>query len=471
MLAVTMAVTMIVALVTQDQVPLRAAPRDSAPRQVELTRGDWLEVRGERLGFVQVWDHRHERAGYVRRDRVRTYPLDEASAPALHAVVEFVQGTPGQESLGIGAAALFLRAAAPTTVGTDTWDAIGTMADRLAARASARRAQAGDALAAHLAVAESYGIHMVTVETEAEMRLCYDGEAFRRVLALGGKPDERARAALALTSPGCVSPGLGPVETQAVDEGRRSVVASVDAARLPAWIGARLRLRRAEIEAALAYAFSRRGEATRAKEAAGEALGQLALVARIDLADDDLPSYDRAALRVAAARWAAEPAGAPTGTLRLEARPGGPGETCLRIVDTASPRTAPAERCTYGLVWTASVRVSPRGRVLSVAVQPLSGWVELWFFRRVDAGWVVDTLLPAAAEPDLGYVELAGWSPDGERVLLSREAWVGGALRRSFEVLRVSTLTVELQARSLDHFATFKKWHSPDWKGHTLALR
>jgi hypothetical protein len=41
---------LLVALVVQDQTPLRAAAHENAPRQTNLTAGDWLEVRGERQG-------------------------------------------------------------------------------------------------------------------------------------------------------------------------------------------------------------------------------------------------------------------------------------------------------------------------------------------------------------------------------------------------------------------------------------
>ena len=53
-----------VAIVTQDQTALRAAPRDSAAQQAVLWQGDALEVRGRRLDYLQVYDHRRERAGF-----------------------------------------------------------------------------------------------------------------------------------------------------------------------------------------------------------------------------------------------------------------------------------------------------------------------------------------------------------------------------------------------------------------------
>ena len=44
------------------------------------------------------------------------------------------------------------------------------------------------------------------------MQVCYDGELFRRVLALpGARSEERAHAVLGLTRPDCIDPGLGPL--------------------------------------------------------------------------------------------------------------------------------------------------------------------------------------------------------------------------------------------------------------------
>ena len=51
------------AIVVQDQASLRAAPRDGAQQQASLWQGEVLEVRGERLDYLQVWDHKRERGG------------------------------------------------------------------------------------------------------------------------------------------------------------------------------------------------------------------------------------------------------------------------------------------------------------------------------------------------------------------------------------------------------------------------
>src|ERR1700744_417971 len=102
-----LALALTVALVPTDNTPLPADARETAARQTQLYAGDWLEVRGERQGWLAVYDHRHERPGYVRPAQVRSYAVAEASARDLAAVIDFVRDTPGQEALGMGYAALF----------------------------------------------------------------------------------------------------------------------------------------------------------------------------------------------------------------------------------------------------------------------------------------------------------------------------------------------------------------------------
>src|SRR5207253_2958250 len=102
-------------------------------------------------------------------------------------------------SLGISAAALALRCDAKTPA-PDLQAAIGAMAERLARRASFR-SNPDPVVAAHRDVAESYGVKFVDVERDGRVLVCYDGAAFRQVLADPGAGfDDRARAALALTS-------------------------------------------------------------------------------------------------------------------------------------------------------------------------------------------------------------------------------------------------------------------------------
>ncbi len=423
----------LVALVVQDQAPLRASAHDNAPRQTNLTAGDWLEVRGERQGYLEVYDHRRERPGYVRPAAVRSYAVDEATAPKLGTLVEYLRDAPGQESLGIGYVALYLRAAPlpppePKCSDGARHDGRG---ERLGRRASARAVttgtsaagRAGDgSLAAQLEVAESYGVHFVSFEREGETHICYDGEAFRHVLALGGTGPERARAALGLTEPSCVDPALGPTAALASAKWRADVLDTVDAKpgpdghlSLPAFEQARLRLRRSIVASELSYFAARTGDLPLAKQAGEEAKRELQLADRATLADDDRLVYEDAALRAATVRWATEPLPAPASSLGLEIEvaAGAPGQTCVRVKKRAAPNAAPFEHCTYGVVWPSSIRVAPHESAVAMVVQPLPGWSELLLLHPsaggASADWVADTMTPARPiDPELGYVEPRG---------------------------------------------------------------
>jgi hypothetical protein len=510
----TPAVILLVALVADDPAVLRNAPRDNAPAQVTLWRGDWLEVRGESAGFLKVYDHRHERPGYVRPSQVRTYrvnvaglgpaefiaggtgdpsrvpgynQMDEAAAPELRSVVRFLREATGYESLGIGYAALALRA---SPAGADTSEllaAIGGMADRLARRASARRADSKDAtLAAHVAVAESYGVKFEVVEPDdvgGRGRVCYDGEAWNEVLASpAAAPAERARAALFLSVDPCRDPVQPPAEARLWNDRRLRALESIDfaaAAALPASLAGRVRLRHAEALAWRAFDEARQGHAEASSRGEAAAVRELALCDRGLLAADDLELYDETAVRVAASRWAMEapPKESRTRKTIVSFVARAPGETCLRLTEGTGDKAPDkasllGERCTFGVVWPSALRWAPSGDVATVAVQPLPAWTELWVLRRAaDGTWTFDTLTPATTDPDVGYVESAGFSPDGGRLLVVREVRAGGHVARRFQVLVAAGLSVEKWAGSADKLLAFKRWSAPSWRSATLALR
>lgn len=89
-----------VAIVTRDQAPLRAAPRDSGASLAVLWRGEALEVRGERMDYLQVWDHARERGGFVHASQVRRAGLTPAEAPELLAVLRFLRDAPARKRWG-----------------------------------------------------------------------------------------------------------------------------------------------------------------------------------------------------------------------------------------------------------------------------------------------------------------------------------------------------------------------------------
>jgi hypothetical protein len=493
---------LVVALVADDAAALRNAPRPDAPAQATLWRGDWLEVRGESAGFLKVYDHRHERPGYIRPQLVRVHRVAEENAHELGAVVKFLRDATGNESLGIGYAALALKAA---PAGADTsvmLASIGGMAERLAKRASARRADGRDkTLAAHLEVAQSYGVNFTVADGDTS-RTCYDGEVWRQILALpNAGAEERTHAALFLAAQGSCRPALtSPAEERERNDRRLQALGSIDfavARAVPGSLMGRVHLRRAEAFAWRAFDEGRRGNADAAARAEGTAVNELALCDRGVLAVEDLDLYQEVAVRVAASRWATEPSslmgtlgGSPSppatgsgkrslptptraqggkGGVAVSLLPRAPGETCVRV-ETAT--RVLGERCTYGVVWPGALRWAPSGTAATIAVQPLAAWTELWLMRRMgDGSWSFDALAPATTEPDVGYAESAGFSPDGNRVLVVREARVGGRMTRKFQVLAASTLAVERWAASAEKLSAFKRWSTPSWRAGTLVLR
>ena len=75
------------AIVTQDQASLRAAPRDAAAQQAALWQGDTLEIRGQRLDYFQVYDRRRERSGFVHISQVRQVSSKPQDARRTRAAV------------------------------------------------------------------------------------------------------------------------------------------------------------------------------------------------------------------------------------------------------------------------------------------------------------------------------------------------------------------------------------------------
>lgn len=454
------------AIVLADPAPLRLAPRASAQSHAMLWQGEVVEVRSERLEYLQVYDYRRERGGFVRASQVRRLMLVPGEAPELLALVRFLRDTPGAEALGIGFAAAYLQAAPAEAVsgeaGAEALDALGSFADRLARRASSRLPQSKEALAAlsaHLDVAARYGVAFINHEAEGRMYLCYDGEAFRRVLAMRSKPDARARAALALTRPECMPGDLHPQKRRELDEWRAEVLERAESDGLPGHLRNRLLMRRAAVWAGLAYQRARQGEP--AYSAASRALSELAAVRKTELAEVDLRDYSEAAMRVNASRWAAVPA--PAKPAHIVTTPGEPGETCVVLAN--------ARRCTYALVWTASVTMNREATSLALAVQPTEAWRELWVFQKTRGKWVIRVLPPADSGPDIGYAEFAGWVPGGHDMLVAREAAVAGRHTRSFELVRIATLAAKRRTNDPANLGALQRWQDPEWKRQTLSLR
>jgi hypothetical protein len=371
-----------IAIVTHDRTALRNAPRASAQVNATLWQGEAVEVRGERLDYLQVYDYRRERGGFVRASQVRRLTLKPEEAPELLSVVRFLLATPNSETLGIALATLYLQVApahGSVEEGIEVLDALGTFAERLAQRA----------FPDHLEVAARYGVHFRNVEREGRIRICYDGEAFRRVLALPSTDEQRARAALFLTRRECAPGELSPLLLMQLEGWRAEVLDKVDAKGLPPYVRNRLFMRRAGVWAGIAFYRARGfGEAgALAAPAAQRAIAELASVDRKELPEEDRRAFADARLRVNATRWAATPAPpVPPGKgPHVVVAPGKPGESCVTLVDGR-----PAlKRCTYGVVWTSSASLDREGRALTLTVQHTETYREAWIFRRGAKGWAV----------------------------------------------------------------------------------
>src|SRR5581483_4976613 len=179
------------AIVVQDDTALRPLAGSSARPLALLAQGETLEVRGERLDYLAVWDYARERGGFVRATQVRRLALTADEAPELLAVLRFLRGVPGAEPLGIAIGAAYIEAAPAERLngaeGVEALEALGAMAERMARKPSR-----------HVEVMARYGVRFVTVPANGRVRLCYDGTVHRKILALQASEEQRARALLAL---------------------------------------------------------------------------------------------------------------------------------------------------------------------------------------------------------------------------------------------------------------------------------
>jgi hypothetical protein len=472
---ITAAVAATLAIVSQDQVSLRASPRDSAPQHALLTQGDTLEIRGERADYLQVYDHRRERAGFVRTAQVRRTALAADEASSMLAVMRFVKDTPGSESLGIAYTAAYLKAAPSTAIDAEPFEILGALADRLAQRASSASKAQESLVNAQLETAAAYGVRMKSIERDGRVRLCYDGEAHRRVLALSKDNAARARAALSLTTNECIDPAMLPADRRRLDEWRSEVIESVKPTGLADYLRNRVELRRASVWSSVAFHRARQN-ATSAEtlDATKRAIDAFGAVNKTELTDADQASYTDAAIRVSAVRPAID-ATTPRATQKLSIRttPGEPGQTCVHLVNPAQQDATLIKQCTYGVVWASSANANAAGTALTLSVQTLDAWRELWVFKRDADGWRVDVLPPSSVtlSPDIGYIDFAGWVPGGTQLLVARESRSEQRYKKSFETLRMDTLTTEKSADHPNSLSTFYRWQDAAWKKNTLALR
>ena len=61
--------------------------------------------------------------------------------------------------------------------------------------------------------------------------------------------------------------------------------------------------------------------------------------------------------------------------------------------------------------------------------------------------------------------------PGGKQMLVAREANGDGKHKRSFELIRLDTLSTERQASDPSILSAFQRWQDPSWKRQTLSVR
>jgi hypothetical protein len=458
------------AIVVQDHTPLRSAAQSHATELTTLWQGDVLEVRGERAGYLQVYNYRRERGGYLRSDAVRPLELAAGAAPALLAILRFLRESRGFEALGISYGAAYIKAVPAQALTVEPLEAVALMAERLADAASGNSNTATD-IGAHLDVVAQFGIHMHSFERNGHMQVCYDGELFQQVLSMrSATAEERALAALSLTRPDCIDPALGPLARTNVDHELSADLEGIEMRDLTLLTRSRVHARRAAVWAVLAFEEARQNQSA-AAAASHRAMSELLSVRPGDLGEDRRSDYIEAAIRVNASRWASAESTVRLEGFRLSAASGDPGQTCISLHSESGGAPPVVQRCTYGIAWLASAQLVAPAQAVVLSVQPLSSWRELWIFHRRGGIWVVDVLPPGTNDPEVGYIDYAGYASPTRRLLIALEVKEQGRFRRRFQELRLDDLLLVRQADSPDQLRDFGHWQNASWRRDTVALR
>ena len=231
-------------IVIVDEAALRSAPRDSAKAHT-ASCGKAMPSRfaASSLDYLQVYDHRIERGGFLSAKHVRLLPADAPGADELLAVLRFLRDTPGQEASRhrICAAAYIRRRIAETLrgpKGAEVLDALGTFADRLARarrQAPRRRSPARRRSLAHLEVAMHYGVAVHDVRARVARSLSAMRATRSGVCSTCAPAEWRSAPARRSASPGldvragrAASHGAG-----GADEARATLLNGIDVLELP----------------------------------------------------------------------------------------------------------------------------------------------------------------------------------------------------------------------------------------------
>lgn len=476
------------AIIIQDQVPMLSAPRDDARQQDFLWSGELVEIRGAKKNYLQVYDYKRERPGYIAIDKVKTINLNEQEAPELLSALRYVSKQQGSESLTIGLAAAWLQATPAKLInseqGAEVFNLLGLKAQQLADNASKNTklsTYATSRQTAYFDVLKGYGIKFNHYEQGEKVQVCYDGEAFRRVLAMPATDEQKADAALALTRTECIDPALSVTDKGIVNQWQADILDKVDDSKLPSWQANQIKLRRASIWANVAYRRARLNNPPKegsASVAAEYAITSLASVNKEELADNNLVDYNNAIMQVNASRWALLPKNqsllAETGNqVYIKVIPKETGESCVTLLDAKHTDDKPlAQRCTFSQVWLSSASRNRENTALAIAVQPTPNWRELWVFYKKDNSWQINILPPTSANPELGYAEFAGWVPGGKQILVAQEARAEGKyVPPRYSIMNIDSLNVERQHYNSSELGAFKRWQDPVWKQQSVSIR
>jgi hypothetical protein len=442
------------ALVVPEQLQLRAAPRDAAPALAPLIRGEALEVRGRQGDWLRVWDHGRERGGFVRSGALLAVETDPA---ALLVQLRLARQQVGAEGLGLGLAAALIERADVDWLrgpqGAELLEHLIALQERLAIRAnSALAGQAGALLQTQVAARYGHPLRQLT-RADGSHWLCPALEPATLLRGLpGASAAQQVRAALQLSAGDCAVGSL---------EERLLRLQDIDLKALPSPLRKTLLLRRAGLQASLAYA--RRADESAARASAQAALADWLRLNPAEFDDDDQALLREAAIRLAPMRWLVQEAGSlQRGKLELQRVAGQPGQSCLRI--------AAQTHCSHGQPLWSSLRATPDGQALLLAVQALDGWTELW---RLGADGSLQVLPPAAAMPGGAAIGVAEWAGmDRGLVLIAREAVVDGKPLRRFEVLPANSLHAQplRWAGEPMLLAAYQRGAAAEWKaGSPLA--
>ena len=478
------------AIVLRDQTALRAAPRDSAPQQARAVAGRGARgarraprlppglgprARARRLRPRQPGAPQPRSARPMRR-RCSRWSTSCASRPAARRSASaspppICKAAPGRGLVAAAPASPPSMRSAPSPT---AWRSASRPATRRTRRPRPRSRRTSRS-------PRRYGVHFASFERDGRMQICYDGDAFRRVLARVAEPQQQARAVLALTRPECVDPALGARERAALDEWRVAVLDRVDTARLPAYLKNRVAMRRAGLWSAIAFRRARLGgaidtEAT-AAGAAERALDELAAIDKGELTDDDQAGFDDAAIRVNASRWAADSRSraAPRRGVGVVARDdAGRAGPDLRPAGRREARRERAARpplhLRHRLDRVGDARTARATRSRSRCSRWRRGASCGSFARRATAGASTSCRrrrpLPASASPSSPAGCRAGsrcWSR------AKRAARAGASAASSWSA---STASVTArQSSDPDSLGAFQRWQDPAWKRATVSLR